>query len=590
MADSVALECQDLGQKLAVNIRVRNFSNLEELQFSLNWDESVLMFDTIGNVFPGMNLTAADFLNYLNTPTGTLDFQADAGGAGWPTIPDDDILFTVFFKFVNSNLTTPIDLVGPFSAMNIVASAVPVFTVNGFFESEQDLLPPTMSACPPSVSINLAANQCELEVPLVLPIATDACSGLASLVSSQFSDTFPAGVTVVTFTATDNVGNTTTCTTTVSLLENIAPQFSSCPTEPIEVTVGAQITLDPNGFLDEAEAVTGCDGVVLEFGLPLASDNCGTPTVSQISGPITGGEFPIGLHTLVFQVQDGSGNSAQCSVEIRVLALPLLELEADTVAACPNELVVLSAELIAGATYTWSGPTGQQFPNSNTIMIPSLDANSAGPYTVIATVNGCNYPTATALALLIEEPDAVDDMDFVVDINGRLDSINVLLNDVFTTGDGGTVLVSPISGLTEIGNGLFSFTAGSTTGRVAFTYTLCSVTCPDLCDVGIVTITVRDKDCITIPNIITPNGDDINDYFEIPCLDTGFYPNNSLVIYNQWGDKVFEESPYSNDPSKAWQGTLEGEPGKDLPDGVYYYIFNPGTNGKPITGFIEIYR
>lgn len=39
------------------------------------------------------------------------------------------------------------------------------------------------------------------------------------------------------------------------------PTMSICPTKTIEVTVGAQITLDPNGFLDEAEAVAGCDGV-----------------------------------------------------------------------------------------------------------------------------------------------------------------------------------------------------------------------------------------------------------------------------------------------------------------------------------------
>jgi gliding motility-associated-like protein len=144
-----------------------------------------------------------------------------------------------------------------------------------------------------------------------------------------------------------------------------------------------------------------------------------------------------------------------------------------------------------------------------------------------------------------------------------------------------------LTGLVDLGNGLFAYT-GTTGGE--FIYEVCSISCPDLCDVAQVTIHVRDdRDC-QVPNIITPNGDEVNDWLVIPCIDSGLYRDNSLVVYNQWGDKVFEASPYSNDPANAWHGTLDGKPGEDLPDAVYFYVFKPGSGEPAIKGFVEIFR
>ena len=67
---------------------------------------------------------------------------------------------------------------------------------------------------------------------------------------------------------------------------------------------------------------------------------------------------------------------------------------------------------------------------------------------------------------------------------------------------------------------------------------------------------------IVVPNVITPSVvDGKNDVFRIPFLE--LYPENTLVVYNRWGRKVFEASPYLND----WDG------GK-YSDGTYYYILN----------------
>lgn len=67
-------------------------------------------------------------------------------------------------------------------------------------------------------------------------------------------------------------------------------------------------------------------------------------------------------------------------------------------------------------------------------------------------------------------------------------------------------------------------------------------------------------------NIITPNGDGINDVFSFKNLE--FYPNSKLEVFNRWGKKVYESSNYQND----WKGG-------DLSEGVYYYILKiPGKD------------
>jgi len=67
-------------------------------------------------------------------------------------------------------------------------------------------------------------------------------------------------------------------------------------------------------------------------------------------------------------------------------------------------------------------------------------------------------------------------------------------------------------------------------------------------------------DELIFPNIITPNGDGINDYLFINNADK--YPNNLIIVFNRWGKKVFEMQNYDNSFN-----------GNDLADGTYYYIF-----------------
>ncbi|WP_158288394.1 gliding motility-associated C-terminal domain-containing protein [Mucilaginibacter psychrotolerans] len=83
-----------------------------------------------------------------------------------------------------------------------------------------------------------------------------------------------------------------------------------------------------------------------------------------------------------------------------------------------------------------------------------------------------------------------------------------------------------------------------------------------------------------IPNTFTPNGDGINDYWNIPGLDT--YPGATVNIYNRYGTTVFQAIGYA----KPFDGTSNGKP---LPVGVYYYIITL-KKGDVLSGNVTIVR
>ncbi len=73
---------------------------------------------------------------------------------------------------------------------------------------------------------------------------------------------------------------------------------------------------------------------------------------------------------------------------------------------------------------------------------------------------------------------------------------------------------------------------------------------------------------ITIPQGFSPNGDGINEAFEI--VGVHLYPDNELSVYNIWGNEVFIMKQYNN----LWKGKSSNNIalGNDLPTGTYYYI------------------
>ncbi len=82
--------------------------------------------------------------------------------------------------------------------------------------------------------------------------------------------------------------------------------------------------------------------------------------------------------------------------------------------------------------------------------------------------------------------------------------------------------------------------------------------------------------CLEIPNVITVNGDGVNDLFNLN------FPYVSCRIINRWGNLVFE----SFDNTNFWDGTDKN--GRALSEGTYFYIIDVGNNKHK--GHIQLIR
>ncbi|MCG8881559.1 Ig-like domain-containing protein [Tenacibaculum finnmarkense] len=99
--------------------------------------------------------------------------------------------------------------------------------------------------------------------------------------------------------------------------------------------------------------------------------------------------------------------------------------------------------------------------------------------------------------------------------------------------------------------------------------------------------------CGTPYNIMTPDNDGENDSFFISCIDKPEYANNTVEIFNRWGNTVYKASGYNNE-SVSFKGISNGRTtlvvDEKLPAGTYYYIIDLGDGSKAKAGWLYINR
>jgi gliding motility-associated-like protein len=190
-------------------------------------------------------------------------------------------------------------------------------------------------------------------------------------------------------------------------------------------------------------------------------------------------------------------------------------------------------------------------------------------YVFTAPATGCTYATS-----------------FQVTVNA---TPSVSLPAEYTVLEGGQVTLTPTS---AISNGSITYkwtpAAGLSQDNVASpiaspttntSYTL-TVTSDKGCS-ATAQVLVSVLKAPVVPNTFTPNGDGINDTWEIKYLSS--YPNCTIEIFNRYGEKIY----FSNGYPIAWDGRYKGA---DVPVGTYYYIISPGSGRKPISGHVTIIR
>lgn len=89
-------------------------------------------------------------------------------------------------------------------------------------------------------------------------------------------------------------------------------------------------------------------------------------------------------------------------------------------------------------------------------------------------------------------------------------------------------------------------------------------------------VSVMECEDASLPNVITPNGDGLNDRFCFPAGDT----MQSIRILNRWGQTVYRQQFVT-----GWDGRIEDEPAQD---GIYYYIVY--SNNVYYKGYVEVIR
>lgn len=94
-------------------------------------------------------------------------------------------------------------------------------------------------------------------------------------------------------------------------------------------------------------------------------------------------------------------------------------------------------------------------------------------------------------------------------------------------------------------------------------------------------MTVKILKPVKVPNVFSPNGDNIHDQWLIPNL--GDYPGCTVEVFNRFGQQVYHSAGYGT----PWNGTYNG---KELPAGTYYYIIQLQNGFKPLSGSVTIIR
>ena len=84
-----------------------------------------------------------------------------------------------------------------------------------------------------------------------------------------------------------------------------------------------------------------------------------------------------------------------------------------------------------------------------------------------------------------------------------------------------------------------------------------------------------------MPNTFTPNGDGVNDLWNIDALIT--YPQSLVTVYTRDGQQVFNSIGYA----KPWDGTYKGA---QVPPGTYYYIIDLKNSKPKISGWVLVVR
>lgn len=346
---------------------------------------------------------------------------------------------------------------------------------------------------------------------------------------------------IYTLTTTDAFG----CTATDNFILSLHPEIPSPIVSDTSICAGNSITLQviSSGSVDWFLYPSG--------GTPFASGSSYTT--------------PVLTTNTIYYVQntDTLCNSERIPLTVTVYAPPNAPVINNNSPLCVGDTLKLSTNLVPGGIYQWTGPNGFSSALQNPEIL-NVSANNSGTYTLTCLLNGCQG--------------GASDTNIVINANPMLDFGNDTIACI-----GVPYVINP----GNYANYLWQDNSTNSTYLVN-TYGMYSVIVTDFngCKAND-SILINFVDCseIIIPNVFTPNGDGLNDFFSVYAPgSTGFI----CRIYNRWGKliAIIEGS------EKSWDGRVKPGGGKAT-DGVYYYIIGYNDykgEAKNDHGFFHLIR
>lgn len=261
--------------------------------------------------------------------------------------------------------------------------------------STRDASPPAIT-CPANVVIATAPGQCSAIVNYVVTVS-DNSSNPTLVCNPPPGSVFGKGTTPVVCTATDIVGNTSTCSFLVTVVDTEKPVFPSCPADIV-------VANDP-----------GQCGAVVQFAPPAASDNCPDP-VAVVCSPPAGSFFKVGATLVTCTATDGAGNQSTCSFNVTVrdaegpritrpdtIAVSTDPGSCDAVVTFPTPAA--SDNCPGALTVVCNPPSGSVFPIGETTVVCTA-TDSAGNFSStsfivrVEDLPNDSWPNALPLTLL----------------------------------------------------------------------------------------------------------------------------------------------------------------------------------------------
>jgi gliding motility-associated-like protein len=336
-------------------------------------------------------------------------------------------------------------------------------------------------------------------------------------------------------------------------------------TTPVITNPGAQVAC--NSY--DLPMITGSDLIAAAY-----YNNSQALGGTVITGPITS--------TQTVWIYDANGTCTdETSFTVTITPLPTVTGVTGGATYCQGAVVVPIEVAVTGTAdwtinYTLNGVAQTATGSASPISL----GNAAGTYIVTGLTDaGCsNTASGTQTITVNAIPDAP------IAGNDSTYCSAWTLVPMTATGTGGTMTWYSSTG-TVLGTGN-SFTPSSTQGTTVYYVTETLLGCEGASSEVMITINMCD---ITTPTAFTPDGDGVNETWQILDLDV-VYPDNVVRIYNRWGNLIYEhdsskDGAYS---ANAWDGTYKGEA---LPVGSYYFAIEFNNEDKDTsTGTVTILK